>query len=79
MKVTIKIDCTPEEARAFLGMPDIRPLQDEIMAGLKERMDEALSRFDPEAMLKEWTEASGDGMNQMMEMWRHMLNPAKRD
>ncbi len=79
MKVTIKIDCTPEEARAFLGMPDIRPLQDEVMAGLKERMDEALSRFDPEAMLKEWTGASGDGMNQMMEMWRHMLNPAKRD
>ena len=79
MKVTIKIDCTPEEARAFLGMPDIRPLQDEIMAGLKERMEEALSRFDPEAMLKEWTVASSDGMNQMMEMWRHMLNPAKRD
>ena len=49
------------------------------MAGLKERMNEALSRFDPEAMLKEWTGASGDGMNQMMDMWRHMLNPAKRD
>ncbi len=79
MKVTIKIDCTPEEARAFLGMPDIRPLQDEFMAGLKERMNDAMSRFDPDSMLKEWTGASGDGMNQMMEMWRQMLNPAKRD
>ncbi len=79
MKVTIKIDCTPEEARACLGMPDMRPIQDEFMAGLKERMNEALSRFDPEAMLKEWTGTSGDSMNQMIDMWRHMLNPAKRD
>lgn len=79
MKVTIKIDCSPEEARAFLGMPDIRPLQDKFMAGLKDRMNEVMSRFDPEAMWKEWIGASGDGMNQMMDMWRNMLNPAKRD
>ena len=23
MKVTIEIDCTPEEARAFMGLPDV--------------------------------------------------------
>ena len=72
MKVTIEIDCTPEEARAFLGMPDIRPMQDEIMAGLKARMAEATARFDPETMLKEWMGTSGDSMNQMMKMWRQM-------
>ncbi len=72
MKVTIEIDCTPEEARAFLGMPDIRPMQDEIMAGLKARMAEAAARFDPETMLKEWMGTSGDSMNQMMKMWRQM-------
>ena len=72
MKVTIEIDCTPDEARAFLGMPDIRPMQDEIMAGLKARMAEAAARFDPETMLKEWMGTSGDSMNQMMKMWRQM-------
>ena len=34
MKITIEVDCTPEEARAFMGMPDVRPMQDEIMADM---------------------------------------------
>ena len=25
MKVTVDVDCTPEEARRFLGLPDLRP------------------------------------------------------
>ena len=79
MKVTIEIDCTPEEARAFLGMPDIRPMQDEIMAGLKARMEEAVAGFDPETMLKEWMSASGDSMNQMMKMWRQMIEKPGRN
>ena len=31
MKVTIDIDCTPEEARTFLGLPDVKPFQDAMM------------------------------------------------
>jgi hypothetical protein len=27
MKITINVDCTPAEAREFLGLPDLRPLQ----------------------------------------------------
>ena len=26
MKVTVDIDCTPADARAFLGLPDVTPL-----------------------------------------------------
>lgn len=28
MIITINVDCTPEEARAFLGLPDLKPMQD---------------------------------------------------
>lgn len=28
MKVNIEIDCSPEEARRFMGLPDIKPVQD---------------------------------------------------
>ena len=28
MKVTIDIDCTPEEARRFMGLPDLTPVHD---------------------------------------------------
>jgi hypothetical protein len=26
MKVTVDVDCTPEEARRFLGLPDLSPV-----------------------------------------------------
>ena len=26
MKITVDVDCTPEEARAFLGLPDVKPM-----------------------------------------------------
>ena len=31
MKVNITVDCTPEEARAFMGLPNVAPLQDAAM------------------------------------------------
>ena len=72
MKVHIEIDCTPEEARAFMGMPDVRPMQDEIMADMKERMTQAAKDFEPETALKAWMGASGDGMEQMMRFWQQI-------
>ncbi|MDZ4735977.1 MAG: DUF6489 family protein, partial [Rhodospirillaceae bacterium] len=38
MKVTIDIDCTPEEARAFMGLPDVAPLQARMLAEIEARM-----------------------------------------
>ena len=32
MKVTVEIDCTPVEARAFMGLPDVTPLNEKIVA-----------------------------------------------
>ena len=34
MKFTIEIDCTPEEARHFFGLPEVKPMQDAAMAKL---------------------------------------------
>ena len=31
MKITVDIDCTPEEARHFFGLPDVKPMQDALM------------------------------------------------
>ena len=54
MKVKIDIDCTPEEARAFIGLPDLGPMQQAMMAQMQERMKSALGGMDPEAMMKAW-------------------------
>jgi len=30
MKITMNIDCTPDEARAFFGLPDVKPMQEKM-------------------------------------------------
>lgn len=47
MKINIEIDVTPQEARAFLGLPDVAPLQEEVMEQMKAKMMEGLGQFDP--------------------------------
>lgn len=31
MKVNVEVDCTPQEARAFLGLPDVSRLNEEFV------------------------------------------------
>jgi hypothetical protein len=54
MKVTVEVDCTPEEARQFMGLPDVQPMQAAIMAEMERRVLDEMDRFSPEALLKNW-------------------------
>jgi hypothetical protein len=54
MKITIDIDCSPQEARAFMGLPEVAPLQDAMMKELEKRLQDGLKSMDPEALLKAW-------------------------
>ena len=54
MKVQIEIDCTPREAREFLGLPDLAAMQTRMGEGLEERFREALAGLDAQALLKMW-------------------------
>ncbi|MGI9414136.1 MAG: DUF6489 family protein [Hyphomicrobiales bacterium] len=65
MKINIEIECTPQEARVFMGLPDIKPMQDAMMAGMQERMEDQLKRMDPEALMKEWFSPGIEGFQQM--------------
>jgi hypothetical protein len=57
MKLTFNVDCTPEEARAFLGLPDVRPMQQALIAELEQRLRENIASMSPEAMVKTWMPA----------------------
>jgi hypothetical protein len=52
MKITVDVDCTPEEARKFLGLPDVAPLQESMMAQMKAQMEKTAAALDPEAIMK---------------------------
>ncbi|WP_207485337.1 DUF6489 family protein [Arenibaculum pallidiluteum] len=73
MKITVDVDCTPEEARQFLGLPDVRPMQDALMQQLQERLSANLQAMDPETMLKTWLPASIQGIEQIQKaFWSQM-------
>lgn len=77
MKITVDIDCTPEEARSFLGLPDVAPMQQALMKQVQDRMEANLASLEPEALFETWLPASMKGFEQMQKMfWTQMGNAA---
>jgi len=75
MKITIDIDCTPQEARAFLGLPNVEPMQDALIAQLQEQLSTYLNKTDAETMLKHWLPESVKGLGQIQEQfWRQFMS-----
>ena len=68
MKFKVDIDCTPDEARAFLGLPDVKPLQEALLPELEERLRATLKAMDSEAMLKNWLPATLKGFEQLQQI-----------
>ena len=70
MKVHVEIDMTPDEARRFMGLPDVAPLQAKMVAEMERRMKAAMNTADPEAMMKAWMPLGGEGLQQIQKfMW----------
>jgi hypothetical protein len=54
MKMTIEVDCTPEEARRFLGLPDVSMLNDHLVDQMKRSMDAHMAALSPDELMKTW-------------------------
>jgi Family of unknown function (DUF6489) len=59
MKITVNVDCTPLEARQFMGLPDVEPMQKAAMAEIERRMMVELERYSPETLFKAWLPIAG--------------------
>lgn len=55
MKINIEIDFTPAEARAFMGLPDVAPLNEQLVQEMQKRMAENMTAMQPEELMKSWT------------------------
>ncbi len=73
MKVTIDIECTPEEARKFMGLPDVAPLQGAVLAKLEAQMISAVDALSPEAMLKSWFTAMPQNAEALQKLFASFL------
>jgi Family of unknown function (DUF6489) len=79
MKITMDIECTPEEARTFLGLPDVKPMQEQLMRELKDRMTANIRAMEPDAMLRTWLPATMKGFEQMQEIFMSQMTGTKRE
>ena len=73
MRATINIECTPAEARAYFGLPDVQPIQAAVMDRLQERMVGEIDRFSPEALVNQWLSAFPQNVERMQDMFAQMF------
>ena len=81
MKVTMEMDMTPEEARAFMGLPDVAPVQKKMMDEMQARVKQAFDANDPEAMMRAWMPLGGAEAFQKFQkmMWDSASAMVKKD
>ncbi|MGE5566642.1 MAG: DUF6489 family protein [Parcubacteria group bacterium] len=68
MKIELEIECTPAEARAFLGLPDVSALNEAMVAEMQKRMTENMAALAPEELMKNWMAFGAGAQEQFMKL-----------
>jgi hypothetical protein len=74
MKVTVDVDCTPEEARRFMGLPDMSSVHEAYIDKMKRVIEEGVTPDALETMMRNWMPMGEAGMN----VWRSMFDQIGR-
>lgn len=77
MKINVEIDCTPEEARTFFGLPDVKPMQERLMKEVEAQTVAAMKAMEPETMIKTWLPASMQGLESIQKMFWNVMTDTK--
>ncbi len=72
MKVNVEVECTPEEARRAVGLPDLTPIHDRYVAMVMETMQGQMKPEMLETMMRGWQPMGEAGLN----FWRTMFETA---
>jgi len=76
MKATIEIDCTPLEARQFLGLPDVQPMQKAVLAEMEKRVIAEAAKFSPEGFMRAWFSEGQQGAEWFREIFKGLTAQA---
>lgn len=81
MKVNIEIDCTPIEARQFIGLPDVVPMQTAMMDKMQQQLMSNIEKISPESLMKSWFSFDPKLADRFQEMFAAMagLGSPKKD
>ena len=62
MKFHVDVDCTPEEARSFLGLPDMKPIHDLYIQAVTDTMSGQTNLEQMERMFRSLSPLGDAGM-----------------
>lgn len=68
MKIRVEIDCTPLEARKLMGLPDVEPLHQAMMAGMQGKVQDAMKLMEPENLMKQWAPIGLQSLEQFQKL-----------
>jgi len=54
MKFTVNVECSPEEARRFMGLPDVTPINEQLVSEMGKRMEANLKLMSGESLMSSW-------------------------
>lgn len=69
MKINVDVDCTPVEARTFLGLPDLTPVHEAYIEQMRRAVSEGITPDMIESMMRNWSPIGEAGIG----MWRQMF------
>jgi len=71
MKISVDVDCTPEEARRFLGLPDLTSVHDVYLDKIKRTIDEGMISPDTiQTMMGSWAPMGEAGLA----LWKQVFD-----
>ncbi|MDG1826922.1 MAG: DUF6489 family protein [Henriciella sp.] len=77
MKITVNIEVTPQEARSFLGLPDVEPINTLIIDEMTRRTKENIDTLaNPERLIAQWMTVSGKGIEQFQNLMGGVVSRA---
>ncbi|MCA9232686.1 MAG: hypothetical protein KDA57_18700 [Planctomycetales bacterium] len=79
MKITINVDCTPEEARRYMGLPDVAPMQEAMLKEMQDRVMANVRLMQPTEMMQTWLPTSLDSwLDMQKQFWSKMMSPGSQ-
>ena len=78
MKMTLEVDCTPEEARRFLGLPDVSALNEQLAKEMQARMSANMTALSPDELMKSWLAFGAGAQEQFRKLMEVGLSAASK-
>lgn len=77
MKIHFDIDATPQELRSFFGLPNIEPLQEEMLEIIRKNLTTGMDGFDAVTLLKPFLPEHLQSLTALQKtFWQTMLGPS---